>query len=162
MSPAKLYYYPATGRGNMIRIALSAANIEFEDVFPNCGYPPSEEAVLEWRKIGGNTTTNIPMLVTSNGKVYTQSCAILRAVGRMGNLMPVSDDDLYLTDKLIADAEDFRVLAYKTFLSWGAPKESYDKFMEKDLPLHFGNFERQLVERGGDYFVVSYKSDFCH
>jgi len=37
----KLHYYPATGRANMIRLALSAANIPFEDVYPSGGFPVS-------------------------------------------------------------------------------------------------------------------------
>ena len=37
----KLHYYPATGRANMIRLALSAANIPFEDVYPTGGFPVS-------------------------------------------------------------------------------------------------------------------------
>lgn len=154
MAPAKLYYYSATGKGHQIRLALSAANIDFEDIFPNGGYPPNEEQILAWRKIGGNTTTNVPMLQLANGKVYTQSSAVLRVVGRIGNLMPSCDDDLYRMDKLLADAEDFRTESYKSFRSWGASQEAYDRFFNDVLPRHFGNFERQLVENGGLYFVV--------
>ena len=43
------------------------------------GYPPSEEEVAYWRTIGGNLTTNVPMLKTPEGKVYCQSSAILRS-----------------------------------------------------------------------------------
>ena len=164
MASAKLYYYPATGKGNQIRLALAAGNIEFEDVFPSSGYPPNEEQVLAWRKIGGNTTTNVPMLEMPNGKVYTQSSAIMRAVGRMSNLVPQSDDDMYKMDKLIADAEDLRSASYKTFVSWGATKDSYLKFIHDTIPLHFENLERQLVEGGGDYFVLKDKltiADIC-
>lgn len=154
MVTAKLYYYGASGRGNKLRLSLAAAGIEFEDVHPTCGFPPSQEQVLAWRKIGGNTTTNIPMLEMPDGKVYTQSTAIIRAIGRMGNLMPTSDDDLYLTDKLMADGEDIRSASYKSFLSWGASKEVLEKFVSTDLPLHLGNLQRQLVEGGKDYFVT--------
>jgi glutathione S-transferase len=158
MTAAKFYYYSATGRGHAIRLALSAANIEFEDIVPTCGFPPNKEQIMEWRKLGRNTTTNIPMLEMPNGKVYTQSSAILRAVGRMSrggnnNLMPDSDDDLDLMDKLIADAEDLRSCSYKCFVTWGAPKEKFEKFIAEELPLHFGNFERQLIENDGEFFV---------
>ena len=38
---AKVHYYQATGRANAIRLALAAANIPFEDVYPNGGFPVS-------------------------------------------------------------------------------------------------------------------------
>jgi len=41
----KLHYYPATGRANMIRLALSAANIPFEDVYPTGGFPVSVSVI---------------------------------------------------------------------------------------------------------------------
>ena len=156
---AKLHYYPATGRGHAIRLALSAANIPFEDVYPEGGFPPSAEVKEGWRKIGGNTTTNVPMLVLADGKVFTQSSAVLRAVGRMGGLMPKTYDELYtlgelyMVDKLIADAEDLRSEAYKSFVPWGATREMADAFINEVLPLHLGNLERQLKNSTGDYFV---------
>mmetsp|Transcript_15243 Transcript_15243/g.16924 ORF Transcript_15243/g.16924 Transcript_15243/m.16924 type:complete len:239 (-) Transcript_15243:163-879(-) len=146
---AKLYYYPATGRAHQIRLALAASGIVWDDVFGS--FPPNQEQKEEWRSIGGNTTTNVPMLVMPNGKVYTQSHAVLKAVGRMGKLMPSGDDDLYLVDKLLADAEDIRTAAYKTFVTWGAPQSDVDAFLSpKGLELHLGNLERQLVSK---YFI---------
>mmetsp|Transcript_11107 Transcript_11107/g.10637 ORF Transcript_11107/g.10637 Transcript_11107/m.10637 type:complete len:227 (-) Transcript_11107:124-804(-) len=157
MSIAKLYYYKATGRAHAIRLALAAADIEFEDVCA-ASFPPTSEEVQLWRTIGGNTTTNVPMLQMSDGKVYTQSGAVLRAVGRMGNLMPSNgketqdDDDLYyLMDKLMADAEDLRVAAYKSFVNWGATKECADEFINDVFPKHAGNMDRQL--KGTDFFI---------
>jgi glutathione S-transferase len=148
---AKLHYYQATGRGNAIRLALAAANIEFDDVFAS--FPPSKEQRELWSKLGGNTTTNVPMLEVEDGRVYTQSSAVLRAVARMGGLMPNNDEDLYLTDKLLADAEDLRSESYKCFIPWGASQEAADKFVNEVLPLHLGNFERQLKLSNGGYFI---------
>lgn len=94
------------------------------------------------------------MLEMPNGKVYTQSMAVFRAIGRMGNLLPQSnDDELYTTDKLIEDANDLRSESYKCFLLWGASQESADAFIDKVLPLHLGNLERQLKLSSGDYFI---------
>ncbi len=147
----KLHYYPATGRAHALRLALSAGGIEWEDTFPDGGYPPSEEQVLKWRAIGGNTTTNVPMLEMEDGRVFTQSSAILRAIGRMGSLLPSSDEDLYLVDKLIADAEDLRSAAYKSFVNWGASQDAVKEFMETSFPKHVGNLDRQLGSK--EYFV---------
>lgn len=149
----KLYYYPATGRGHAIRLALAASNIPFEDEYPEGGFPPSAEAKEIWRKIGGNTTTNVPMLQMSDGRVFTQSSAVIRAVARMGGLLPTDEAELYMTDKLLADAEDLRGAAYKSFVPWGASKEDAEAFINKILPLHLGNLERQLKDSTGDYFI---------
>jgi len=63
-------------------------------------------------------------------KVFCQSSAVLRAIGRMGKLMPTSDDDLYQLDKLVADAEDSRSAAYKALPLFGATKDVQSGFIE--------------------------------
>ncbi len=93
------------------------------------------------------------MLQMEDGKVYTQSQAILRFVGRVGNLMPKEEYDVFMVDKLLEDAEDLRRESYKCFISWGATQEAADAFVESVLPLHFRNLERQLKESKGGYFV---------
>ena len=64
MTTVKLFYYQASGRGHQIRLVLAAGNISFEDVFAT--FPPSKEQNKEWKNLGGNTTTNVPMLETSS------------------------------------------------------------------------------------------------
>eukprot|EP00592_Proboscia_alata_P006269 CAMPEP_0194357792 /NCGR_PEP_ID=MMETSP0174-20130528/5232_1 /TAXON_ID=216777 /ORGANISM="Proboscia alata, Strain PI-D3" /LENGTH=232 /DNA_ID=CAMNT_0039127963 /DNA_START=111 /DNA_END=809 /DNA_ORIENTATION=+ len=152
---AKLYYYGAAGRANMIRLTLAASGIEWDDIKP-AAFPPTPEEKAHWRSIGKNTTTNVPMLVTSDGRVYSQSTAVLRAVARMGKLYPDTEEgseyELYLVDKIMADADDLRSVAYGTFVNWGASQESADAFIDTTLELHMGNLERQLE---GEYFVGS-------
>lgn len=149
--PNKFYYYKATGRGNQVRLTMAAAGVEWEDVFPT-GFPPTPEEKQAWRDIGKNSTTNVPMLVMEDGTVYTQSLAVVRTVARMGDgsLMPKEDKDLYVFDKIIADADDLRTLAYKSFPSWGCPQKNVNNYILNVLPVHLGNLERQLT---GDYFV---------
>ena len=85
--------------------------------------------------------------------------AILRAIGRIpkGGLLPNDQDGLYLTDKLMEDASDLREASYKCFVSWGAPQEAADEFVETILPRHLANLERQLKNikdpNGWCYFV---------
>ena len=93
------------------------------------------------------------MLQMDDGRVFTQSSAVLRAVARMGGLMPTYEAEAYLADKLIADAEDLRGEGYKSFVAWGATEEAVEAFINKILPLHLGNLERQLKESTGDYFI---------
>ena len=77
-------------------------------------------------------------------KFYSQSSAVIRVAARKAGLMPSDEEELYTTDKLIADAEDLRTKAYASFVTWGASKESADIFLNEVMPLHFGNLERQL------------------
>ena len=149
-SMATLYYYAACGRGNVLRLALAEAGIEWVDEYPQ-GFPPTAEEVNYWRSIGGNLTTNVPMLKTADGKVFCQSSAVLRAIGRMGKLLPSADDDLYLIDKLVADAEDSRSAAYRALPLMGATKEASAAFVEAFKTKHLPNFERQLGDK--EFFV---------
>mmetsp|Transcript_5609 Transcript_5609/g.8904 ORF Transcript_5609/g.8904 Transcript_5609/m.8904 type:complete len:163 (-) Transcript_5609:42-530(-) len=93
------------------------------------------------------------MLEMPNGKVYTQSLAIFRVIGRMANLIPTDDEGLYLTDKLIADANDVRTASYKCFIWWGATQAACDEYIDTTLPKHLANFERQLKQSTGEYFI---------
>ena len=151
--PNKFYYYKATGRANQIRLTLAAAGVPWEDIYAS-GFPPTKEETQTWRDVGKNSTTNIPMLEMEDGRVLTQSLALVRAVARMGDgsLTPTDAKELYLFDKIISDADDLRTLSYSSFPSWGCPQSSVNKYIQETLPLHLGNFERQLT---GDYFVGS-------
>jgi len=152
--PIKLYFYNVTFYAQQIRFALAAANLDFTEEHA-AAYPPTPEERAAWRKLGGNTTNNVPMLQIGD-KFYCQSSAILRTVGRMGGLIPANEKDLdamYFTDKLIADAEDFRIEAYKSMVGWGATKEDAEHFEKDVVPLHLANMERQLKEAGSNFFL---------
>ena len=144
----RLHYFPAQGRGQGIRYALVAGGIPFEDV--TCkNNPPSEEEKALWLALGGNTTTNVPLL-TDGEKMWTQSRAVLKVAGRKAGLMPANDEELFLVDKLIADASDLADCSFKAVGMFGASKEAQQNFKNVDIPKHAGNIERQLT---GDWFV---------
>jgi glutathione S-transferase len=157
----KFHYFCATGRGNHIRLALAAGGVPFEDEFGS--YPPTPEDRVKWGKLtNGNTTFAVPILTLDEGtdkqKVYVQSSAVLRKANRMGDLKmtltddPDGDQEMYLTDRAIADADDIRKAGYSGMLMMGATKEAADKFAKVALPKHVKNLENQLVSAGGDYF----------
>ena len=144
----RLHYFPAQGRAQGARYALVAGGIPFEDI-SNKSNPPSEEDKALWLALGGNTTTNVPLL-TDGDKMWSQSRAVLKVAGRKAGLMPANDEDLYLVDKLIADASDLADCSFKAVGMFGATKEAQQKFKNEDIPKHAGNIERQLT---GDWFV---------
>jgi len=155
MSPSvKLHYFPATGRAQQIRMVLAAGGVPFEDDF---------QSRAKWSALTNNNTTfAVPILTvdedTPNQRVYVQSSAILRKVGRMGDLKMTlqTDEDgeqaAYLTDRAISDADDLRTAGYKSFVTFGASKEAGVKYATQVLPKHIDNLERQFVAAGGDYW----------
>jgi len=164
MAPSniKIHYFNGTGRANQIRMALVAGGVEFEDVHPK-GIPVTPEERAKWAELTNNNTTfSVPIMTidegTDNQKVYIQSSAVLRKAGRLGDLKMTlendsnGDQEAYLTDRAIADAEDLRSQAYKGYVMFGASQEAADKYAKKILPKHIDNLERQLVNAGGDYW----------
>merc|ERR1712004_8313 len=130
--------------GIIIRFTLAQGGVDFEDV--NAPHPPTPEVKANWQKLGGNLTTNVPMLELPDGKTYTQSSAVLRWAARKGGLMPEDPEQAYLVDNLIAACDDYRSETYKVvFATMGgkATPEMYTEFKAK-LAVHFKNFERLL------------------
>jgi len=157
----KLHYFCAAGRANHIRFALAAGGVPFEDEFGS--WPPTPEEKANWDKLThGHTTFSVPILTLDEGtdkqKVYVQSSAVLRKANRMGDLKmtltndPDGDQEMYLTDRAIADADDIRTAGYKGMVMMGATKEAADKYVKGALPKHVKCLEHQLVSAGGDYF----------
>lgn len=148
---AELHYFGAQGRGQQIRYVLAAGGIEWMDV---CApFPPPDDVKAKWLALGGNLTTNVPMLVM-DGKAFTQSSAILRHVARLVGLMPADLELQYRVDNIIAAVDDYRTEAYKPIfpaLSGAPDAQKTAHFRDIVLPKHFKNFERLLGD--DEYFV---------
>lgn len=150
---AELHYYGAQGRGQQIRYTLAAGGIEWND--ESAPFPCGDEVKAKWLALGGNLTTNVPMLVV-NGKAYTQSSAVLRHAARLGGLMPTDAELQYQVDNIIAAVDDYRTEAYKPIFPvlMGTPDaKSIAHLKDNALPKHFQNLERLLG--GNDYFVAN-------
>merc|ERR1712086_166307 len=103
----KFHYWDHQARGQQVRFTLVQGGIDFEDVTE--AFVPPNTAVKEyWRGLGGNLTTNIPMIEDPDGKTYTQSSAALRYAARKGGLYPVDPEAAYTVDNMIAAVDDFR------------------------------------------------------
>lgn len=147
----ELHYYGAQGRGQQVRWALVEGGIEFTDVV--APFPPTEEVRAKWAEIGGNLTTNVPMVVMG-GKAYTQSSAAMRHVARKGGLMPADDEHQYQVDNILAAVDDYRTEGYKPIfpVMGGAPDPEKNAHLKENvIPKHFKNFERLLGD--AEYFV---------
>lgn len=146
----KLYYWPARGRGEQIRIILSDAGMPFEDVTWDAskGEAAKQEFFKMCKGLGGHTTTNIPML-EEGGKFYTQSSAIIRKIGRDAKLYTGT----YEEDMLIATVEDLRSANYKAMSMFGATDKAIKSYIDVVLPKHLRNLERLLLSTEGLYLL---------
>jgi len=141
----KLYYWPARGRGEQVRLALAATGTSFEDVTFDMTDPAAKEAFFEkCRELGGNLTTNTPMLNVGD-KYYTQSTAIVKFVCACGGLRPRSLTGVYEMDNIIAGVEDLRPIGYKAVKMLGGTMEKEEFLQESEK--HLKNLERILGER---------------
>jgi len=146
-----LYYWPARGRGEQIRLVLAEAGVTWEE--PT--FDMSDEAAklayfAKCRELGGNLTTNVPMLEI-DGMCLTQSSAVLKYAARKYGIYPQELSAAYFVDNLIAAAEDLRTANYKPMPLFGATEEAKVAYTEKVLPNHLENLAQLLG--GASYFA---------
>jgi glutathione S-transferase len=155
----KLYYWPATGKAETIRLCFAEVGIPWEDVtfekpsfnvYTNLGEvfksEPMQKFAAECREKGGNLTTNLPTLEIG-GKFYTQSTAVCRLVARKARLYPRQIETAFTVDNVVAHVEDAREPAYKVVTG----KMEKDEFLT-GIVKHLQNLERLLGD--SDYFLA--------
>tara|TARA_S200000501_G_C20712454_1_gene694637 strand:+ start:105 stop:785 length:681 start_codon:yes stop_codon:yes gene_type:complete len=79
--PYQLFYWPIPGRAEASRVALSLANLDWEDV------PLTPELFASMKNDGDLPWGMVPLLKTPEGGL-AESIAILRYVGHMCDLIP--------------------------------------------------------------------------
>lgn len=150
--PVTLYYWPAHGRGEMVRLVLAEAGVAWEQP----SWTPSDDEDESTRRqqeyfhmcrgLGGHLTTNIPMLHV-DGKFVTQTASLLRYMGRRLGLYPTVVDGAeqlaacQRIDVLIALADELRDLNYRAANGISVTRMMYAR---QQLPQHLANFERLL------------------
>ena len=137
----RLHYFPAQGRAQGIRYALVCGGVPFEDIPATGGGVANDADKKLWLTLGGNTTTNVPLL-TDGEHHWSQSNAVLKVAGRKAGLMPANDEDIFTVEKLLCDAADLQGASFKAVTMFGAPREAQQNFKNVDIPKHVGNIER--------------------
>eukprot|EP00401_Gymnodinium_catenatum_P082949 CAMPEP_0117523596 /NCGR_PEP_ID=MMETSP0784-20121206/34809_1 /TAXON_ID=39447 /ORGANISM="" /LENGTH=275 /DNA_ID=CAMNT_0005319713 /DNA_START=45 /DNA_END=868 /DNA_ORIENTATION=- len=159
-SKLKLIYFNIGGKGDPLRLALSYAGLDFEDV------RISREKFLEMKTSGELAFGQVPALVVeSGGKTTTlvQTAAIARYIGKVAggdcNLYPVDALVAAQVDALVDQATDMMCSVFcakyqERFgfdAALGGPDGEGTKKVETAIqssvmPRHFGFFERLLEE----------------
>jgi len=147
MATHKLTYFDLPGRAEPIRIALTAAGVDFEDV---------RLTFEEWPKLKSSTPVgNLPMLEVDGVKMG-QSIAILNYAGKLAKIYPLDDHLLALQiDEIVLHVID--MVSEKIQVMFAPVKDKKaraKKFVEESFPSWFSKIEKLLLSRGQKDFCV--------
>ena len=126
----QLHYFPMYGRVEPIRMLLSKAKVEFEDV--------QHEPFTEWPKFkteGGLEFAQLPVLfvtdpATGVKKQYNQTGAIMRYLGKKYGFYPADIEDAWAVDSAMDASSDVGAAMAK--IHW-EPDEDRKKQFTVDL-----------------------------
>ncbi len=140
MSKLKLTYFDFPGsRGEECRLALSVAQVEFEDErIPGFNWPSLKPTT----PFGA-----LPVLEEDGRQPLSQTNAILSLIGRRYGLLPVGDDwETARLSSLMCAAEEFRTAVSKTFEIKDPEevKQARHELVEGPLKTWGKNMEAQL------------------
>eukprot|EP00834_Sanchytrium_tribonematis_P003641 NODE_147_length_15617_cov_0.576750.p13 type:complete len:220 gc:universal NODE_147_length_15617_cov_0.576750:13753-14412(+) len=148
MSPKlKLTYFDMRGRAESIRLSLEIANIPFED------HRLKRE---DWPAFKPNTPFGqVPILTIDDKTVLAQSMAILRYVGKLGNLYPQDALQAAFVDQIIHQIADIGDGLVTSFQEKDEVKKMQmrEKLANETWPLKFKALEAVLVKFGNGYAV---------
>lgn len=144
----KLHYFPGYGRAEAIRMLLKHKGIEYEEQNYTFADLP------ELKGSGKLEFGQLPM-VEYDGKSYTQSQAILRALGIQHGYYPADAYEAYLVDSLLDSINDINNAFYKAAFN---PSEEHKttlfaEFYGNTLPRFFAAFEKRLDGNTSGFIV---------
>ena len=166
--PIKITYFNIEGAAEPVRLALAATGQDFEDVRIN---------FEEWQTLKPTTKFGALPLMEIDGKVFAQSAAMLRYVGKSfadSKLYPQEGEAFMKVEEAIGLVDDFnrawtpcmmigmrpQTLGYpedfsKTDDGQAKVKELREGFVKNSMPTFMQHFTRMLEENQG--FLVGGK-----
>ena len=144
----KLHYFDIYARAEPIRFLLSHAKVEYEDVLVP-GWDLSE-----LRAQGKLEFNQVPVL-EKDGKLFSQSWAILRYLGRTYGYYPESSPETaYTIDSTIDAIEDFLTAFFRFNFEPNADKKAvFKENLLKMAPIWVAAIEKRLEKSGGKYIA---------
>ncbi|KAL8787941.1 MAG: hypothetical protein Q9213_001968 [Squamulea squamosa] len=124
----RYFDFASRGRGQVIRLMWEDAGIAYTDIrYSFEEYPEYKKSIIAEK----NPTTNIP-IVEINGKVLTQSYAILRHFARLlGKYDGETEEEKYWADAMCDIAADWRTSFISAFFNPNK-EETYPKHQQGD------------------------------
>ena len=137
--PYKLHYFAGYGRGEAIRMLLSHAKVELENV------DYTFETVAEAKASGNLEFGQLPVL-EYEGKFYAQSNAILRALGKVHGYYPENAYESWRVDSTLDLIGDLLNAFYKAAFNADEElkKTLFVDFYGKTLPNFFAAIQKRL------------------
>jgi len=145
MPEIKLVYFDLYGRGEIIRIILHYAGVEFTDQRITSPFvDPSE-----WAKIKPTIPTGQVPVLYWDGHLLTQSLTISRFLARKYNLAGINNLESAQIDEMVDTILDLNEAWYAMTFEpdEDKKKEKNSTFYEKTLPTKLGLIEKRM-ERG--------------
>ena len=132
----KLTYFAMKGMGEVMRLAMVLGDIDFED------RRIEFEKFDELKETGLLPFGQMPVLEV-DGKVYSQSLAILRYLGKLTGMYPDDFEEAMYVDEVLSAVKD---ICNKIFgpepLSEKERKVARESFLENELDQFVGGLER--------------------
>eukprot|EP00270_Netrium_digitus_P008585 TRINITY_DN2577_c0_g1_i1.p1 TRINITY_DN2577_c0_g1~~TRINITY_DN2577_c0_g1_i1.p1 ORF type:complete len:214 (+),score=34.32 TRINITY_DN2577_c0_g1_i1:104-745(+) len=135
------------GRGEVVRLFLFEAGIEFEDIrIPMSEWPAKKAGLIESCK---NVLGNVPILEL-NGTLYVQSIPIIRYFSRkLGKYLGQSAEDEYLLDKVADVYSDWRASWASAVLGDDEAKKKHEVAKKN----YYACFESAFSTKGGPFLL---------
>ena len=148
MAKLKLTYFDFHGgRGEPARLALSISGIPFEDD----RVPPSE-----WGSRKTQTPFGALPVLDADGHVLSQSNAINRYVGKLGDLYPSDPWQAALCDEAMEAVEDItNKIGATLFIPEEQKKAQRKELAEGPIPFYLIRLQQRLEAHGGIYFAAN-------
>ncbi|CAI2377234.1 unnamed protein product [Moneuplotes crassus] len=148
----KVYYFDLYGRAEPIRLLLTHAKAEFEDVRLTGESWQEFKADSEKCKYG-----QVPVF-EKDGKFYPQGGAILRYLGGVHGYYPEDVEARFTVDEItnLLDSDFLPKIGETIFYSKSDEerKEGFAKLVEEHYPKFFGFLEKQLTSNSSQEFMV--------
>ncbi len=146
MTTYKLTYFDFDGgRGEPVRIAFHHGGIEFED---------DRISFEDFLKTRESTRFNSVPTMEIDGKLVTQTNAMLRHVGKKVGLYPEDDTQAFYCDEPMEAVEDMLHRIVATFgLEGEALKKAREELAAGWLTTFIKGLDELLTRGGGEYFA---------
>jgi len=133
------------GRGESIRLAMAIGKLPFED---------HRIPVTDWPSARDQTPFHAVPLLEVDGDVITQSNAIKRYVGKLGDLYPGDPLQALRCDEVMDAVEDIVTRVVGTFgLKGDELREAREALVDGHISLYLSTLQRILETQGGEYFA---------
>ncbi|PVD21600.1 hypothetical protein C0Q70_17399 [Pomacea canaliculata] len=147
MSSVRLFYFDFPGRGELVRLVLAVAGVEFDDVrFSGADWAARYKPEAPFGQVP---------YVEYKGKKYGQSVAIATFFAQENGLYGDNNLQALRIDEVVGLVQDFIRVFIRAFVQKDPAKkeELWAALVKDDAPRFFGFFQKLLQENGSGYFV---------